>query len=116
MKPTVPQPVSVALLNSDDNCVRRASRVHHGEADKARPRRIDQPLPSAIEVTRGHSIDQHRHRQHPSRYLDWDCRIPLRWVGRAGVDPRAVQRKLNLERAIPARLDEVTGLPKSAQR
>ena len=52
------------------DCVRRASRVHHREANETRSRRLDQPLPPAVEVTDRNTVDQHRHRQYAARDLD----------------------------------------------
>jgi hypothetical protein len=67
-------------LNSDDNCVRGARRVDHGQSYKARPGRIDQTLtaPSSSPTDEPFGSVNARARQVPLNTAEFGGKAMLR--------------------------------------
>ena len=102
-------------MNSDDNCVRSAGGVDHGQSGKARARRLDQAPASTVDFTHRDAVHQHRHRQHAAGDPDRHGR-ELGAGGTVNVDPRAVQWKLDVRRLLTAGPDQFPRRTKSPQR
>src|SRR5260370_33478159 len=66
-KPLSGQPVSAVLLDSDDNCVRGARGIYHGQSGKARSGRIDQTLAPAVDFTHPATVHHPRPPQDATR-------------------------------------------------
>jgi len=98
-KPSAGQPLSRSLLDSYNNCVRGARGINHGKPRKARTGRIDQALAPAIDFADGTAVDQHGHLKRPSGDTDRHDR-GIGSVGAIDVDPRAVERELDVERLL----------------
>src|SRR5581483_6890193 len=98
-KPPSPQPLEAASLNSNDDCVRGARGVDHGQPYKARAGRIDQAQAPSVDLAARRSVDHDSHRQHSAGDLDGHGGS-LTAARSIHVDPAAIKGELDVERLL----------------